>query len=74
MQYERNFTLSLAFLLSCAASACSTGDSDPRSGDGGIDFVDGATPPCDGAGEGVCVIEDGGVIIQTPDGGTTQCF
>ncbi len=23
---------------------------------------------------GVCVIEDGGVTIQTPDGGTTQCF
>lgn len=60
-------------------AACSSGsDGDGRSGtggagggaitDGGIDFVDGAMPPCENDSEGVCVIEDGGVIIQTPDG------
>jgi len=38
--------------------------------DGGVPFVDGSMPPC----EGVCPVEDGGVIIPTEDGGTRQCF
>ena len=74
MHLQQNITISLSFVVALLASACSTTSSDPRTLDGGIDFVDGATPPCEGDTSGVCVIEDGGVIIPTEDGGTTLCF
>ncbi len=77
MHPQRNITIALSFVVALLASACSTTSSDPRNLDGGVDFVDfvdGATPPCELDTSGVCVIEDGGVIIPTEDGGTTQCF
>jgi hypothetical protein len=81
MQLQRIFISLLTLLFLFSVSACSSNSAgDPLSGtggtggeaitDGGVVFVDGATPPCDG----VCVIEDGGVIIPTEDGGTRQCF
>lgn len=82
MRLQRIFTISANFLFLVSVVACSgnsTGDDRAGAGgtgggepiaDGGVVFVDGAVPPC----EGVCVIEDGGVTIPTEDGGTTQCF
>ena len=68
---------SLTFVAAAWIVGCSSNSpGDNRSGtggapsDGGVPFADGAMPPC----EGVCPVEDGGVIIPGPDGGTTQCF
>jgi hypothetical protein len=78
MQLQRIFVSTLTLFVVFFASACnSDSGGDNRSGTGGaggIIFVDGATSPCDGDVDGVCVIEDGAVVITTPDGGTTLCF
>ena len=70
------FHLVVACVLAFSGCSCKSNDGGTRNDpdDGGVILADGAVPPPGVCNGNVCTLPDGGIVIPTPDGGTTSCY